>query len=242
MNNFFSIEELKKTIFIIKYRKLRIHELKHWVFIIIYATLYFSIEAITRKYNIEFYIWDTALTASLIILSLLIGNLFCGWGCFLWRFQDIADIIGRFFLRSKYNKIIPLQVKNKLRWIKYFVLAVSIIIPLIFNSYNTFLLMWGYALIAGLFLSLIDSHSYCKYFCMIGAMIKLAGLLNKKVLVRDKEKCTECNICNKVCLHDCIPGGKITPINRDMWCTSCFRCKAVCPVNAIVYKKSYQKN
>ena len=236
MIKFFSSKELKKILFITGFKKLRFHELKHWIFVLLYAFIYFTIETLTKKYNIEFYVWDTALTAFLILLALFIGNLFCGWACFLWRFQDVADIVGRFFLRSKYNKIIPLKLKNKLRWVRFFVMGITIILPLIFGSYNIFLSLWGFGLMAGLVISLIDSHAYCKYFCMNGAMFKLASLLNKKVLIRDKVKCIDCNICNEVCLHDCTPGNKEKVINRDLWCTSCFRCKTVCPTNAISYK------
>lgn len=128
-------------------------------------------------------------------------------------------------------------MKSKLRWIKYLVLAASLTIPMVMQSYETFISLWGLALSAGLIVSLVDSHGYCKYFCMNGALFKLAGLLNRRVLVRDREACTSCDLCNQVCLHDCMPGKKDTPINRDSWCTSCFRCKSVCPVNAISYGK-----
>jgi polyferredoxin len=227
--------------FITRFGKVRLHEMQRWVFIVLYAALYFTIEAVTKKNNIEFYIWDTALTATLVTLAIFIGNLFCGWGCFLWRFQDLADLIGRFFLRKRYNSIIPERVKDRLRFVKFLVLGVSIIIPTALGSYALFLKFWGWALMAGLIISLFDSHAYCKYFCMNGALFKLAALLNRKILVRDKEVCINCNLCTEVCLHDCSPAKKETSINKDLWCTSCFRCKAVCPVNAISYKETNNK-
>ena len=153
------------------------------------------------------------------------------------RFQDAFDIVGRFIFRGKYNNLISSSVRDKLKWTKYIVFILTLGLPLISGSYKTFLVMWGWGFILGMFLCLVDSHAFCKYFCFIGALFKIGSLVNNKELVRDTEKCTDCNICSKVCLQDCNPAKKSEPINRDLWCTSCFRCKTVCPTNAITYQK-----
>ena len=223
LTKIFSLKEFKNLLFITKYKKLRLHEFKHWIFVIVYAALYFSIEMLAGENNIEFAVWDTVLTSSLLVLAVLIGNLFCGWACFMWRFQDVVNIVGRFIFRGRYNKMISNNLRNKLKWIKYIVFILTLGIPLILGSYETFLSMWGLGFSIGLFLCLFDSHAYCKYFCFIGSLFKIAGLLNKSKLVRDPEKCTDCKICSKVCLQDCGPADKNKAINRDLWCTSCFR-------------------
>ena len=223
--------------FVTRYKKLWKHEGKRWIFILLYMAFYFTIEALAEKWGVDFYIWDTGLTFSIIILSLILGNLFCGWGCFLWRFQDAAGLAGRFILRGWYNKLINIRLREKLRWVKFALLVLSLALSFILRSYDVFIIIWGILLMAGLAMSLFESHAYCKYFCINGALFKLASLVNTKKLIRDKDQCTSCNICSEVCLQGCEPAIKESPLNRDLWCTSCYRCKAVCPVHAIVIEK-----
>jgi polyferredoxin len=243
INRILDRDQLKNLLFISKYRKLRAHEYKRWILIVIYAFIYFLIEALAEMYGIEFAIWDTALTISLVIVALVVGNLFCGWGCFIWRFQDAIDIVGRFLFKKRYNNFISYTTRSKLKWIRYVVLVTTLVLPFILSaftergSYKYFLTIFGICLNFGFLLCLVDSHAYCKYFCFTGSLFKIGGLRSKNILVRDAEKCINCNICSDVCLQDCNPAEKNTPINRDMWCTSCFRCKAVCPTGAIKYKK-----
>ncbi len=237
VKNYFSRRELKKLMFVTRYKGLKKHEGKRWIFILLFGALYFSIETLAGKWGVEFYIWDSALTFTIIVSSLILGNLFCGWGCFLFRYQDAAGLVGRFFLRGWYNRFFSSRIRKKLRCIKFAFLFLALVTPLIMQSYAVFIKIWGILFMAGLVFSLFESHAYCKYFCINGAMFKLVSLLNRKKLVRDKDLCINCSICSEVCLQDCEPAMKKSPINRDLWCTSCYRCKAVCPVNAIVIEK-----
>jgi polyferredoxin len=143
LSGILGINAIKNLFFVTKYRKLLVHEAKHWVWIIIYATLYFSIEAYATSNNIEFYIWDTALTASIFLLVLIFGNFFCGKACFLSRFQDFIDFLGRFLLRGKYNNFISQNTRAKLKWLKYIVFVISLAIPLGFSSYKLFIDFFG---------------------------------------------------------------------------------------------------
>ncbi len=223
----------KNLLFISKYKELKKHEYKRWIYVAIYLIIYFFIDYLARKYNIEFAIWDTVLTTLILVLVFIFGNFFCGKACFISRMQDGIDIVGRFIFRSKYNKFISQKTRSKLKYLKYVLLLATLVIPLMMRSYNTFLSMFGLFFNLGFLLSLIDSHAYCKYFCFVGALVKLSSLKNEKKLIRDTAKCISCNICSEVCLTDCDPGIKSEPINKDLWCTSCYRCKVVCPVEAI---------
>jgi len=233
----FGINQLRNLLFITKYKKLRLHEYKRWIFILIYVVIYFSIEFYANKNNIKFAIWDTALTTTILVLVIIFGNYFCGWACFMSRFQDVIDILGRFIFRGKYNNFISQRIRNKLKWLKYIIFILTLLIPLALMSYGAFIQLWGLFFSIGMLFCLVESHAYCKYFCFIGALFKFGELRNKNSLVRDAKKCVNCKICSKICLQDCDPATKKIPINRDLWCTSCFRCKAVCPVNAIELKK-----
>ncbi len=227
----------KNLLFITKYNTLKIHEKKKWIYVLIYMAIYFSIEFLTGVFNIPFAIWDTALTSVILILVFIFGNFFCGKACFLSRLQDGIDIVGRFVFRRKYDYFIGQKVRNRLKMLRYFFMAAIVAIPLLTRSYDNFLSMFGLFFNLGFFFCLIESHAYCKYFCFVGALSKLSSLKNEKRLIRNIEKCTECQICSEICLMDCDPGRKSDAINHDLWCTSCYRCKAVCPVKAIEMEK-----
>ena len=92
-----NLEEIQNLLFISKYRKLRAHEYKRWIFIVIYAIIYFSIEALAEMYGIEFAIWDTALTISLVILALVVGNLFVAGVVLSGVFRMLSISLDDFF-------------------------------------------------------------------------------------------------------------------------------------------------
>lgn len=227
----------KNILYVTKYKKLRLHEFKRWITIVLYMVAYFAIEAIATANNIEFAVWDTLLTGTILLVVFLFGNVFCGYACFLSRFQEGIGIVGRFFLRGKYNQLLSQPVRIKLKWLKYIVVGLSLLIPLVLRSYNVFLTLFGWFLMAGFLLSLVESRAYCKYFCFVGGLSKIASLKNKKKLARREDKCVSCDICSDVCLLDCDPATKDKPINKDLWCMSCDRCTAICPTKAIEWQK-----
>jgi len=58
--------------------------------------------------------------------------------------------------------------------------------------------------------------------------------------VIDAERCTECDICVRVCptnVFDAVPGG-IPVIARHSDCQTCFQCEAWCPADAIFVSPS----
>jgi polyferredoxin len=231
------MKPFKNQLFISKYNSLKTHERKHWFYVITYMIIYFSIDFVAKKYNIAFAIWDTALKITLLGLVFLFGNFFCGKACFLARIQDGIDIVGKFIFRKKYNKFIGQKTRSQLKKMKYIFLVATLAIPLLLGSYDIFLKIFGLFLNLGFLFCLFDSHAYCKYFCFVGSLAKLSSLKNEKKLIRNAEKCINCNICSEVCLTNCDPGIKTEVINKDLWCTSCYRCKLVCPVDAIIIKK-----
>jgi MinD superfamily P-loop ATPase len=50
----------------------------------------------------------------------------------------------------------------------------------------------------------------------------------------DKEKCTQCGVCQEVCRFDAIDDFKVDPIS----CEGCGFCSHVCPVEAVTMKES----
>jgi len=61
----------------------------------------------------------------------------------------------------------------------------------------------------------------CPLKCLeIDKQVSCVRLEDKSALKMDKEKCTECNMCTKVC-----PLGDITSETRD--CSCCIACKGI---------------
>lgn len=78
-------------------------------------------------------------------------------------------------------------------------------------------------------LSIVFYRPFCKYICPLGAFY---GLFNKVSLIRyniNKEKCTSCNKCTKVCKM----GIDVKSIPNSAECIRCNECIKACPEEAI---------
>jgi polyferredoxin len=93
---------------------------------------------------------------------------------------------------------------------------------------------WKLGILAAIvLLSMFIYRPFCKYLCPLGAMY---GLLNRFSFYRlqvDKEKCIDCQLCEKACDMN-VP---ITQNINGAECIRCGKCKAVCPTGAISVQK-----
>ncbi|MBI5416802.1 4Fe-4S binding protein [Candidatus Poribacteria bacterium] len=77
-----------------------------------------------------------------------------------------------------------------------------------------------------LFLDFLGKRFWCKVICPLGAMfefISLKSLVNKNI---NKEKCNQCDLCNKKCKM------------QKTGCIMCFNCVELCPTKAIDFEFS----
>lgn len=80
--------------------------------------------------------------------------------------------------------------------------------------------------------AILIKRPFCRFFCPLGA---IWGLLNRIAFFKltvDKEKCTECGVCQKVCPTDV----KFFEEPDSFDCVRCLKCKAACPQKAISFK------
>ncbi|MBU0765663.1 MAG: 4Fe-4S binding protein [Bacteroidetes bacterium] len=74
---------------------------------------------------------------------------------------------------------------------------------------------------------------YCNSICPVGTLL---GLVSKASLIRiklDKDSCTSCGLCEKICKSGCIDTvQKKVDISR---CVDCYNCLKICPQDAIKY-------
>ena len=98
---------------------------------------------------------------------------------------------------------------------------------------------WLIILVTVLYLALVvymavtKGRIYCNTICPVGTIL---GLVSKRSVFKiriDKNTCTSCHLCEKVCKAGCIdiPNHEID-FNR---CVSCYNCLTVCPVNSVLY-------
>ncbi|MFO7827351.1 MAG: 4Fe-4S binding protein [Bacteroidales bacterium] len=84
-----------------------------------------------------------------------------------------------------------------------------------------------------LFFSIFKGRLYCNTICPVGTFL---GLLSKFSVFKiniDKDTCTSCKLCEKVCKAGCI---NIPEQNIEFdRCVNCYNCLTVCPVNSIQY-------
>ncbi len=95
---------------------------------------------------------------------------------------------------------------------------------------------WLYAwknflLAAILILSVIIYRPFCKYLCPLGAVYSLFQPISVFHYQVDKELCTHCGACAKVCKMQVAPVEN--PNHPE--CIRCGQCKKVCPTGALAY-------
>lgn len=93
---------------------------------------------------------------------------------------------------------------------------------------------WLYAwknalLLITIFLSVLIYRPFCKYICPLGAVYSVFNPISVFRYRVDKEKCTGCKACAKVCKMQVDP----TLNANHPECIRCGACKKACPENAI---------
>ncbi len=182
---------------------------------------------------------------AVMVVTLLFGRVFCGWGCPLGATQ--------FFLfrkeRSGKNRWleIPRGQHNVLRLAKYGVLLALVGLVIVtgqpvFEQVDPFRVLfnldfrWGLPLvflIALVVASVVIGFPFCKYLCPLGAFL---GLLQRLSIfkLRFSGSCTNCNLCSSVsCDYGAIEPGTMHPTINQMECVRCGECASRCPHGAI---------
>lgn len=123
----------------------------------------------------------------------------------------------------------------------------------IFEYFNMYVIyprnMRGYSIpgfiFASLFLLLIiilssrKERLFCNTLCPAGALL---GLISRFSLIKidlEKDSCTGCGLCEKVCKANCIDKKEKT-VDFER-CVSCYNCFTECPKDGVVFTKAYKK-
>ncbi len=189
-----------------------------------------------------------------LLVALLLGRVFCGWICPIHFFSDLSDrtirlFKGRRILRDR------LLLPGSLLWaslVGELLLAMILGAPIfVFLSppglvgrelmmlviFHT-LVLEGVVVAVVLAMNLVTRRMFCRYFCPLGALLALIGSRRRLTVSLDREGCTGCGRCGRICplgLDPATGGGE------DPRCWNCGACVAGCAQGALRFRWSSRR-
>lgn len=218
--------------------------LKHWI--------------LTGSLN-EIHPAATIIFTLALILSLLLRKSFCSWVCSVgWLSEKLAALGRRIFGR---NFRIHRYADIPLRGLKYFLMGFfakaiwtmnAVALGAFINTpYNRvadvklglfFVNLGTIGLSICVFLvvaSMLVQGAWCRYLCPYGAALGLVSRFSPVRIQRDPISCTDCGLCDKVCMSRLPVSTSIDMRNSE--CTGCLDCLAVCPQGEALQLKAGPK-
>lgn len=182
----------------------------------------------------------------LLISSVFVGRIFCGFACPLGALQEIISGINfKSNLKShkqvKYRIDVFSPLPSIIRWIFLGVIILLaflgvILLPL-FNPLSGFavikrqfelaVIIPFISLIFVSFASIFLYRPWCRFICPFGAGSSLCGRYTRKKY-RRTENCTNCGACEEIC-----PTQEAGTDSKKGECYYCNRCIEICPHDAI---------
>ncbi len=185
-------------------------------------------------------------------ISISIGRGFCSWGCFYGGWDDGFSSIGK--------KPIIKKVNPSFKWMSFAVLLIvalasaATLSPAYCDWLCPFKTVTEYekvtsveiffktvvfvSLFAGLVVILpfmTKKRIQCSTFCPMGALLSFTNKINIFGLGIDKDKCTNCKSCARICPTLSIDEKDIEKGRPSFTCTKCGKCIDACKRNAIHY-------
>ncbi|MCK4330479.1 4Fe-4S binding protein [candidate division WOR-3 bacterium] len=188
-----------------------------------------------------------------IILAVIGNKMICGWACPFGALQEIIYSIP--ILRRIKQKKLPFILTNTIR-AGFFLTTLLFLFGVIgaskgfviyhyINPFNLFnldfeslsILLTVIIALGGAF---IIYRPFCQLICPFGFISWIAENFSIFRIRIDKDKCTQCGACIKVCPLEAAK-GRVAGNKLPADCFSCARCLNVCPVDAIQYKSVFRK-
>lgn len=180
--------------------------------------------------------------SAVVGMGLLFGRYYCGWIC-------PKGVIQEYIYRDRVGIKVPPKLDRALKLGKYLMLAALIVFPLafemqLFRHIGPFRVIFNLdgALYAIIFLgvvllsSMFIERAYCRYFCPEGGLLALAQLISPNKMRFDKQSCTRCGRCVKVCPVDAfVLDGKCPTAISSTECIACLECQEVCRDGSLAY-------
>ena len=195
---------------------------------------------------------NIAILAALVVLTLLVGRLYCSVICPLGVWQDIVNWISsrrkgkkRRFHYKKENR----WLRNGI-WVLYFAalvadvqVAIALLAPysawgrIVQSILHPVGMGWAVVAVAAVtlvvtgLLAWIGGRTYCNTICPVGTTLGIFSNFTLFGPVIDADKCTHCHGCEKQCKASCIDSEN-QKIDYSR-CVDCFDCIDDCKFGAI---------
>lgn len=213
-----------------------------------------SLQAVTgsSKFHFAYYV-----TGFLILIGVLLGRTVCGFLCPFGWFQELLHKIPtkkfstrrfhaltylKYVILALFVIVLPMTVVNEVGmgdpfFCKYICPAgileggipLAIANPSIRASLG-WLFTWKSCILLGVVvLSVLFYRPFCKWICPLGAFYALFNRVSLYRLNIDRDKCTACGACSKVCKMDV----DVFRSPNHAECIRCGGCIAACPHQAI---------
>lgn len=185
-----------------------------------------------------------------VIITLVLGRVFCGWICPMNTLLEGVDRARRLLKLAEIPEHdVRFSLKNK-----YFLLAVvlglvgctsipfiALFYPPAVMSREMHVFVFGSTVGVGTFLILaicafelfVSKRWWCRYVCPGGALYSLLGRFRVVRVVRNESNCVQCGECVRVCQFDLRP--MLVQIT-GMECTNCGSCIRACNDDALSFR------
>ena len=133
--------------------------------------------------------------------------------------------------------IFDLMANSDIKMFNLLSYAAEIIVSPVFGyGYQAFQTAWfiGLTFLLILFLNRIRPRFWCRTLCPLGALLGIFSRFSILGLVKDQEKCTNCQLCTKGCQGAASPGPDRQWENAE--CLLCFNCFDACPEDALSFQ------
>ena len=188
-----------------------------------------------------------------VLLALTMRRSFCGQICAFGGLQEFFGKIGHKLFKKR--PTLPKKLDGILRYLKYVVLAVTVVMAWItgelwitpydpfnalghladFQALTTSYLIGFIVLIVTLLGSIVYDRFFCKYLCPAGALYGLIGKASPYAVRVEESACIRCGKCNRACPMNVevmnAKNGKVT----SMECINCNECVNACPVQGAIH-------
>lgn len=195
---------------------------------------------------------NVVVVAAVLLLTFLIGRLYCSVVCPMGIFQDIFIWVHKLLFGKKR----PYHYRKPQNWLRYVVLGLFVLLMvlglngiatlvapysayarMVANIHGSGLLHW--IAIATLccvgVMSFMYGRLWCNTLCPVGTLLGLISRYSLFGIRIDKEKCVGCRKCEKRCKANCIDvDGKTVDHSR---CVMCLNCLGHCKPGAISFSR-----
>lgn len=186
-----------------------------------------------------------------LLITILFGRVFCSWFCPLGFILELISGINRYLKIKGIGRDFPVKDRRFHLFGICLILSFALGIPVmsiidpphmlgresmtIFIHKHVGFAGMVYLLLILLFEVFFVSRAWCRYFCPSGGCLALIGMRRLCRITVDKSKCTDCNLCGRICPYELNPAFIDTKTGRTT-CDNCGLCFDQCPTRAIAYR------